>query len=88
MHVIIAEGSVQRFRDATLLLEASTTCVQKTLQRLEDKPTLDKNKKCREYLQYLMTTEPKHAKKFRIAVAFATCAIRKTCRTSSSNPEV
>ena len=71
VHVIIAEGSVQRFRDATLLLEASTTCVQKTLQRLEDKLTLDKNKKCREYLQYLMTTEPKHAKKFRIAVAFA-----------------
>jgi len=73
VHVIIAEGSVQRFRDAnnTLLLEASKTCVEKTLQRLEEKLTSDKNKKCREYLRYLMTTEPKHAKKFRIAVAFA-----------------
>ena len=71
VHVIITEGAVQRFRDATLLLDASITCVQKTLQRLEEKLTLDKSKKCREYLQYLMTTEPKHATKFRIAVAFA-----------------
>jgi len=72
-HRIISEGTVQRLREVNLLVDASKTCVQKTLKRLEDKM----HGKCLEYLRYLMLTTVNPSKKFRIASACSHLCDRK-----------